>query len=82
MGYDQPRWWTGRRCGCDRGVTFVTVVVYVGPGGNPLLSKGMAKESNPGVAQPQVPPSKEENTPSVFPCVPSHNKTRTRQETG
>ena len=43
--------------------------------GNPLLSKGMAKRSDPGMAQPQVPPSNEGNTPSVFPCVPSHNKT-------
>ena len=46
--------------------------------GKPLLSKGMPKESDPGVAQPQVPPSNEGNTPSVFPCVPSHNKTRNK----
>jgi hypothetical protein len=48
--------------------------------GKPLLSRELAKESDPGAALPQVPPSEEGNTPSVFPCVPSHNKTR--NETG
>jgi hypothetical protein len=30
--YDGPRWWMARRCECNRGVTFMTVVVYVRPG--------------------------------------------------
>ena len=33
VGYNRPWWRAGRRCGCDRGVAFVTAVAaYDGPG--------------------------------------------------
>jgi hypothetical protein len=51
-------------------VSIAGVVVQVWKaGGKCLLSKGISKESDPGVAQPQVPPSEEGNTPSVSLCA-------------
>ena len=66
----------------ERQVSIARVVVQVWKQvGKPLLCKGMPKESDPGVAQPQVPPPLKKETHLVCFFVCPH-KTRTRQETG